>query len=251
MHARTGLVATLVLAVVFPCFAGQPAAPAKAEDPLDAITRRLAGAKVTVEAEKEHPDKVFDLIRNATGVNIVIEPAVRTRWETETVSLRLKDVSALSAFYHVVRNLDLVATYANEAFVITTPQKAQPHPQVTIYDIRDMVTSPRGGRMPPSLFGAQIDPLFYRYHDKLGAVSGRPGSRDPFAELELVDRYPADPIGEIIADIIEEQARAKGLDVSISYRAGYLVVVEQPKATRLPLTPAEIKKGTTAATSAK
>jgi len=250
MSARTALATTLILAIALPCLAAQPAKNAKADDPLDVITKRLAGAKVTIEADKEHPDKVFDLIRNAANVNIVIEPAVRRRWETETVTLKLKDVSALSAFYHVVRNLDLVAAYANEAFVITTPDKAQPHPQVTIYDIRDMVTPPRGNRQPPSLFGAQVDPLFYRYHERLGAVSGTKGSNDPFADLELVDRYPADPIGEVIADIVQEQARAKGLGVSVSYRAGYLVVVEQPKATRLPLTPSEIKKARTD-TSAK
>ena len=245
MNGRVALTTILALAIILPTSAAL--APATGIDKgLAEATQRLASTKLSVEIEKGDPDKVLDLIRDAAKVNIVVDPPVRHRWETETVTLKLNDVSALSAFYHVLHNLDLVASYSNEAFVVNLPDKYEPSPQVTIFDIRDIITQPKGNRLPPMLFGAQIDPLYYWYRGRLGAVS--PGAKryDPFAALELVDSYPPDHIGQVIADTIGQAIAAKRPGVSVSYHDGYLVVVEQPKAARIPITPDEQDKATAA-----
>lgn len=247
MSGRVVLTAILALAITLPTF-GAPAPATGIDKGLAEATQRLASTKLSVEIEKEDPDKVLDLIRDAAKVNIVVDPPVRRRWETETVTLKLKDISALSAFYHVLHNLDLVASYSNEAFVVNLPDKYEPNPQVTIFDIRDLINQPRGNRLPPQLFGAQIDPLYYWYRGQLGAVSPGTLRNDPFAQLELVDSYPPDHIGQVIADTIGQAIAAKRPGVSVSYHDGYLVVVEQPKAARIPITPEEQDKATAATT---
>jgi len=98
------------------------------------------------------------------------------------------------------------------------------------------------------LFGAQIDPLYYWYRGQLGAVSPGTVRNDPFAQLELVDSYPPDHIGQVIAETIGQAIAAKRPGVSVSYHDGYLVVVEQPKTARIPITPEERDKATAATT---
>ena len=236
MSGRSALVAVVVAALAVPCFA----APAPASDKGFAeVTKRLATTKVTIEADKLDPDKALDIIRDAAKVNIVVDPPVRRQWETQTLSLKLKDVSALAAWYHVLHNLDLSASYANEAFIVNQADKYQPNPKVTIFDIRDLTEATRGMRLPPTLFGAQIDPLWYWYRGQLGAVSGSPTSRDPFAELDYLNNYPPDQIGEIIAETVGRAIAAKNPGASVAYYDGYLVVTEQPKTARLPITPEE------------
>ena len=248
MSGRSALVAILILAVALPCLAAQPEPPPGIDKGLAEATKRLATTKVTIEVDKGDPDKALDQIRDIAKVNIVVDPPVRKRWETETLTLKLKDVSALAAFYHVLHSLDLTASYANEAFVINLPDKYQPNPQVSIFDIRDIIETPKGNRLPPTLFGTQIDPLYYLYRGQLGAVSGSATSRDPFGDLDLLDRYPPDHIGEVIAQTIGQAIAAKNPGVSVSYHDGYLVVTEQPKAARLPITPDERQKATAGTT---
>lgn len=243
MSGRSALVAILIVALAAPCLVAAPAS----DKGLAEVTKRLASAKVTVELDKGDPDKALDIIRDAAKINIVVDPPVRKQWETQTVTLKLKDISALSAFYHILHNLNLSASFANEAFIVNLPDKYQPNPQVTVFDIRDITEASRSFRVHPTVFGAQIDPLWYWYRGQLGAVSGSSTSRDPFAELENLDRYPPDHIGEVIAETVGRAVSAKNPDVSISYYDGYLVVTEQPKAARLPITPEEQDKaaGTT------
>ena len=248
MSGRSTLVAMLILAVALPCLAAEPPAAPQMDKGLAEATQRLASVKISIQADKEDPDKVLDAIRDKAKINIVVDPAVRKQWETETVTLKLNDVSALSAFYHVLHNLNLTASFANEAFIVNPPGKYDPHPQVTIYDIRDITEVARGTRQPPMLFGTQIDPLHYWYRGQLGAVSGTTSPRDPFAVLELIDRYPADHIGEVIAQTIGKALAARNPGVSVSYYEGYLVVTEQPKAARLPITPDEQAKATAGTT---
>ncbi|HPD14054.1 MAG TPA: hypothetical protein PLE19_03850 [Planctomycetota bacterium] len=216
--------------------AAQPT-EAEAENSLEAITRKLAAARMEeVNVDKKDPDAVFDLIRDRAKVNLVVDPEARRQLEGKSVSLKLRGVTALSVLQHVLRQVDCVTAYADEALVVTTAAAAQPHPQITIYDIRDMTIAPKGSRLPPTLFGSQIDPLYYYWiRTQLGPTTGGPGVRDPFWELELIDKYPDDPIGEVIARTIQE--KFKGTGVSVSYYDGYLVVVEQPKAARVPVLP--------------
>jgi len=247
MSGRLALVAALLVAAALPCLAAEPQAP-EIDKGLAEATKRLASTKVAIEADKQDPDKVLDTIRDKAGVNIVIDPPVRRKWETETITLKLKDVSALAAFYHVLHNLDLTASYANEAFVVNLPDKYEPYPQVTIHDIRDITETPKGNRLPPMLFGTQIDPLWYWYRGQLGAVSGSYRGRDPWGELEYLDRYPPDHIGEVIAATIGQAISAKNPGASVTYHDGYLVVVTQPKAARLPITPDEQAQATAGTT---
>jgi hypothetical protein len=217
-----------------------PATSAQAaaqENSLEAITQRLATTKADWEIDKQEPDKALDEIRTKANVNIIVEGAARKLWEGKTVSLKLKGASALSALHHILRQIDLVTAYAEEALVVTTAEDAQPDPQVTIYDIRDITEVARSTRVPAMLFGSQIDPLYYYWiRTQLGPVSGAGINRDPFWELELVDKYPPDHIGEVIAKTFQEKL-GKDAKVSVSYHDGYLVVVEQPKATRVPVLP--------------
>jgi len=211
--------------------------------------KRLADTKLTIAVENADPDKVLDTIRDQAKVNIVVDPAARKRWADQTVTLKLKDVSAISALAHLLRQLDLASFYADEALVVTATQTVQPHPQITIYDVRDLALMHRAPRLPPTLFGAQLDPLYYYWiRTQLGPTSGTTERRDPFWELELVDEYPPDHrIGELLAATVQELIGGKDLGLTVTYHDGYLVVVEQPKAGRLPVTPAQIKKATTEA----
>ena len=248
MRERLIPVAFLVVAVACVAIAGQARAAAAPDSSLEGIMQRLGSSRLDVEVDKQEPDKVLDLVREKANVNIVVEPAARRQWEGQLVTLKLKGVSALSVLNHVLRQVDLVTSYGDEALVVTTAKAVQPHPQVTIYDIRDITEAPKGNRLPPTLFGSQIDPLYYYWiRSQLGPVSGAGGPRDPFWELELVDKYPADQIGEVIAKTFQEKFKDTG--VSVSYHDGYLVVVEQPKATRVPVRPPEVKKA--AGTSAE
>ena len=47
----------------------------------------------------------------------------------------------------------MVTSYGDEALIVTTPGSAQPHPQVTVYDIRDITETARGSRLPPGRVG--------------------------------------------------------------------------------------------------
>jgi hypothetical protein len=250
MSARVALMAVLVVGVAFTSVAGEAPAAATAGNALDALTQRLAATKLSIEVEKQNPDKVFDIIRNAANVNIVIDPAVRIRWEQETVTLRLKDVSALSAFRTLLNQLDLCATYADEAFAITTPKSIQPDPQVSVYDIRDLTTAKRSFRLPPEVLGAQIDPLPYWFRNRvqLGDSADYDKFKEFMDQLDLVNYEAPDPIGDIIAQTVQRATGGKEGGISVTYRDGYLIVVEQPKPTRLPLTPTEIGKATTGTT---
>ena len=104
--------------------------------------------------------------------------------------------------------------------------------------VKDIVEPIRSFRTPPMLFGSQIDPLYYYWiRTQLGPVSGSGGSQngfyDPFWEFDLIDRYPPDSIGQVLADTIERQVGGKELGISVTYRDGYLIIVEQPKPPRV------------------
>ncbi|HUT36652.1 MAG TPA: hypothetical protein VNE39_24395 [Planctomycetota bacterium] len=236
MEKRLALAAVLIVAVVLPSFAGQPAA-GPPENSLEAITQRLAGTRMEeVNVDKKDPDAVFDLLRDAAKVNIVVEADARRALEGKSVTLKLRGASALSVLQHTLRQVGLVTTYADEALVVATEDSAKPHPQVTIYDIRDVTEATKGSRLPPTLFGSQLDPLYYYWiRAHIGPVAGAHGTRDPFWEMELLDKYPPDHIGEVIAATFQEKFKDTG--VSVRYMDGYLVVVEQPKAARVPILP--------------
>ncbi|MBM4033296.1 MAG: hypothetical protein FJ291_16145 [Planctomycetes bacterium] len=235
MVRSLSLVTTLALAVALPTFAGE--AGGAGDNSLEAITQRLAAARIEeVNVDKKDPDSVFDLIRDTAKINIVVEADARRALEGKAVSLKLRGVTALSVLQHVLRQVNLVSVYADEALVVATEDSAKPHPQVKIHDIRAITEFPKGSRLPPTLFGTQIDPLYYYWiRTQLGPVSGGYGKRDPFWELELLDKYPPDHIGEVIAKTFQEKLKDSG--VSVSYHDGYLVVVEQPKAARVPVLP--------------
>jgi hypothetical protein len=221
-----------------------PAAPAAVlpkppaaglDQSFQAITLRLAEARISMEAQEMPPDQVLDLIRKAGSVNIVVTPEVRAAWADRTVTLRLDSVSALSAFHHLLRHLDVCSFYADEAMVVTTPKAIEPAPRVTVYDIRGLVEAPRSFRTPPTVFGSQIDPLYYyfRHTDPVSSFAGARSLREFMDDLEYLERYPPDPYGEIIADVISKQIGAKERGVSVTYRDGYLIVAEQPPPARL------------------
>lgn len=233
------LVAVGLVAVV----AGEGAAQAAPGGGFEALTRRMADAKVSVNAEQSPPDQVFDLIRKAAGVNIVIRPDVRKAWEGKTVSMTLDDVSALSAFHHLLRYLDLSAFYADEAMVVTTPESVRPAPQIYVYDIRDIVDAPRSFYLPPTLFGSQIDPLHYYFKelDPEFLFQDTRNFTEFIADMDSLERYPPDPFGHVIADVIERKTNARERGVSVTYEAGYLIVVEQPTPARLAPGEGDIK----------
>jgi hypothetical protein len=223
--------------------AGEAAKP-KLDNSVEALTRRLAEARVTLEVEKQNPDRVLDFVRDAAQVNILVDPDVREEWEAQTLTLKLKhEVSALSAFHHILRQVNMVAVFMNEAFVITRPEKSQPHPQITVYDIRDIIEASRGFRTEPTVFGSQIDPLYYGWiRSRYGERVGEDGRRDPFHVFEYLDRLPPDEFGSVVAQTVQKMAAEKKLDVSVTYYDGYLVVVHQPKAGRLQVTADELEK---------
>ncbi len=227
------LVALLLVAFVSSSLAGQPAG----DNTLEAITQRLIAAKIDeVNVEKKDPEAVLDLVRDAAKVNLVVEPDARRALEGKTITIKLRGVTALSVLQHVLRQVNLVSTYADEALVVATEEAAKPHPQISMYDIRDITEAPKGNRLPPTLFGSQLDPLYYYWiRNQISPIAGFPGRRDPFWELELLDKYPPDHIGEVIA--LTAQERFKDTGVSVKYYDGYLVVVQQPKAARVPVVP--------------
>jgi len=239
MKAPVPVCLCLCVLLALPCAAATTLSVKGPDNSFQSITMRLADARVSVDAQAIPPDQVLDLIRKAGSVNIVVAPDVREAWAAKTVTMKLDNVSALSAFHHLLRHLDLCSFYADEAMVVTTPQAVQPAPRVSVYDIRDITEASRGFRLPPTVFGSQIDPLHYyfRHYDPVSGFVGQGGFREFMDDLEYLERYPPDPYGEIIADVISTQTNAKERGVSVTYRDGYLIVVEQPKPARL--TPGE------------
>jgi len=222
-------------------FAAAALAGQAADNSLEATLKRLGSAKMDVTLEKQGPEAVFDLVRDAARVNIVVTPEAQRALAGKTITLKLKGVSALSVLSHALRQLGLVSTYADEALVVTTEEAARPHPQITVYDIRDITLSAPGSRLPPQLFGSQVDPLYYYWlRTRFQGLDQLAPAEDPFAELQYLDTYPPDRIGEIIARAIQE--RLKGTGVSVTYQDGYLVVVEQPRVPRVPPLPPRPKK---------
>ena len=236
MARRLVLAALLVSGLATPVLAGEATEAAAAENSLEAMTVRLAGVRLNVEVEKQEPERVLDLIRDAAKVNIVVGPDARAQLEGRAVSLKLKNVTALSALQQMLRQLGMVTTYGDEALIVATAESAAPQPQITVYDIRDL-TERRGERLPPTVFGSQVDMLYYYWiRTQLGPRAGTDGNRDPFWEFDLVNRYPPDHIGEVIAKTVQEKF-GKDTGVSVTYHDGYLVVVEKPKPTRVPVMP--------------
>ncbi|NQT88996.1 hypothetical protein HQ560_19665 [bacterium] len=238
------LVVAAVLLLSCAVVAGEAAATPKIDNSVEALMRRMDEARVTLEVEKQNPDRVLDFVRDAARVNILVDPKVREQWEAQTLTLKLKsEVSALSAFHHILRQVNMVAVYTNEAFVITLPEKNQPHPQIAVHDVRDILEASRGFRTPPTIFGSQIDPLYYGWiRSNYGDRIGEDGRRDPLHVFEYLDRLPPDQIGSVIAQTVQKMAAAKNLDISVTYNDGYLVVVHQPKAGRLQISADELQK---------
>ena len=164
MNSRLALMACGLLAIAALGWAGEPTQPPRRATASMRSWRRLNAAKVSIDAEKVNPDKVLDQIRKDANVNIVVDPGVRKAWETETVTLKLKDVSGFSALSHVLRQVNVAATYEEDALVITAPQAVVLPPKITMYPVMDIIEPIRGFRLPPTLFGNQIDPLFYYYN---------------------------------------------------------------------------------------
>ncbi|TFG87953.1 MAG: hypothetical protein E4H17_03055 [Gemmatimonadales bacterium] len=226
----------VVTVLLLSCVALAAEAPKpQVDNSLEGLTRRLAEARVTLEVEKQNPDRVLDFVRDAARVNILVDPDVREEWEAQTLTLKLKnEVSALSALHHILRQVNMAAVYTNEAFVITRPEKNQPPPQITVYDVRDIIESTRGFRTQPTIFGSQIDPLYYGWiRSHYGERIGEDGRRDPLRVFDYLDRLPPDQIGSVIAQTVQKMAAEKKLDISVTYDDGYLVVVHQPRAGRL------------------
>jgi len=235
MLRRATYIVLVALAAAW-CWAAQ-----EGENTLEATIKRLSSTRLDVELDKQAPEAVFDLLRDAARVNIVVAPKAQRALAGKTITLKLKGVSALSVLSHALRQLDLVSTFADEALLVTTEEAVKPHPQITVYDIRDITEMPRGSRLPPQLFGSQIDPLdYYWWRTRFQGLERLAPGDDPFAELELLDTYPPDRIGEIIAKTIQE--KLKGAGVSVTYQDGYLVVVEQPRVPRVPPVPPTEKK---------
>ncbi len=244
MNWRLALTACGLLAVAALGWAGEPTQAPPQGNSFDATMARLNATKMSIDADKVNPDKILDQIRKDANVNIVVDPAVRKAWETETVTLKLKDVSGFSALSHVLRQLDVAATYEEDALVIAAPQAVAPQPRITMYPVKDLIEPIRSFRLPPTLFGVQIDPLYYYWtRTQLGPVAGtgygQNPSFDPFWEFELINRYPPDSFGQVLAETIERQVGGKELGISVTYRDGYLIVVEQGKPPRIGAQQAE------------
>ena len=227
------LAAFAIAAMTLPTMAGEQGAPAPAANTLEAIAQRLVAVRLDMEVDKQDPDKVLDLVRDGAKVNIVVEPAARREMEGKTVSLKLKGVTALTVLQQVLRQLNLVSTYGDEALIVTTAEAAKPAPQMTVYDIRDLTATTRSYRVPPDVFGSQIDMVYYYWlRTQIGPRAGaRP---DPFWEFDLLDHYPPEQIGEAIAETLTERL-GKDSGVSVTYRDGFLIVITQPKAARVPV----------------
>ena len=237
MARRLVLAALLVSGLAMPGLAGEATEAAATENSLEAITARLAGVRLNVEVEKQEPERVLDLIRDAAKVNIVVGPDARAQLEGRAVSLKLKNVTALSALQQMLRQLGMVSTYGDEALIVATIESAAPQPQIKVYDIRDLTEGTRGFRLPPDVFGSQVDMLYYYWiRTQLGPTAGTGVNKDPFWEFDLINRFPPDSIGEVIAKTVQEKF-GKDTGVSVTYHDGYLVVVEKPKPTRVPVMP--------------
>ena len=249
MRARMVVAACVVAVVAAPCLAGAPAAPAKADSAFLTLTKRLASVKVSLDLAAKPPEEAFELIRKAGSVNIVVAPDAEKALAGKTVTLKLNDVSALSAFHHVLRYLNLCASYADGAYVITAPEAVEPPPKISLYDIRDLTEARRTFRLPPTLFGAQIDPLYYyfRFYGRDTGFAEPQSIRAFLNDLESVDRHDPEPIGAIIAETVSRAIDAKKRGITVSYRGGYLIVVQKREPARISpgegdLTPESFKE---------
>jgi type II secretory pathway component GspD/PulD (secretin) len=105
------------------------------------IKNQLESYRVNLEFEDAPLDAVIEYLRSITGINIVIDPEVKTELEASgtTVRLKLMDIPVGDALEILLANeVDLTYTFHDDVLLVTKKSKAFGNPIPRFHDIRDI-----------------------------------------------------------------------------------------------------------------
>jgi len=105
------------------------------------IKNQLKSYRVNLDFEDAALDAVIDYLRSITGINMVIDPEVKTELEASgtTVRLKLTNIPVGDALEILLANQeDLAYTFQEDVLLITKGSKAFGKPVPRFHDIRDI-----------------------------------------------------------------------------------------------------------------
>lgn len=116
---------------------------ARADAPDRAILEKLNATKVELKFENAEFAAVVAHLRDATGLNLMVDAKAQEAVQNHPVTLRLTGLSAASALRWLLAAQDLTWKVAEGVIWITTREAAvEPH-ELRLYDVTDIVSQPR------------------------------------------------------------------------------------------------------------
>jgi hypothetical protein len=197
-------------------------AAAPADEPArDEAVRKLNTMKVTVDFEDLKLQDALDYLREATGLNLVLQAKAGQAAGDERIKLRVKELSVKSILKLMLAPKGLAATWKEGAIVICPQEELEESMTIQMYDVRALMIKLQDFPGP-----------------KVELVT--PNGKGPLTGAEFVlAQEPTEVIGEdLLITLMKENTGGRSWEnpkASISMARGMLVVTQTSK------THAEIK----------
>lgn len=117
---------------------GASSRPAAGPPAWETELRRALDKRISVDWRQKPLAAALDEIAQVTEANLVLSPKVDD--DQTTVTLRLKDVSALNALQLVLEQTHLAMIFQNEALCVVHPALAYGELQLRLLDVRDLLS---------------------------------------------------------------------------------------------------------------
>ena len=99
--------------------------------------RRLKSVRVSVDFRNHPLSGALDELREATGLNLVLDAGADGR--EKRVTLRLRNVSAGSALRLMLESMELSFAFRHGAIVVAPPGRFPGRTRLEIYDVKSLV----------------------------------------------------------------------------------------------------------------
>jgi hypothetical protein len=144
---------------------------------LQEIESRLSTRIPEVDFDATPLEDAIGVIRTMTQLNIILDPATRQDHATDTVTLKLKNLSVKTVLKIMLGDKKLTLVY-REGVVVVAPQEQVNQKVVTrVYDVRDMVyktksfPGPKVELIPPNSTGSgQLAGAIFEIDNEGGGV---------------------------------------------------------------------------------
>lgn len=182
------------------------------------VWAKLATQRVSLDFDDAPVLEVFKFLRQTSGVNLVVDQAVRADagLDDKRVSLEVTEIPLRSALSLVLDFVELVVRWRHGVLLVTTPDRARGDASLQIYDVRDITYK------LTNFPGPKIE---------LASGSGAEDGGLSFGGDEGDDATPTtDEIVETVKSALGEAADAPGCSLAIL--GGLLVVRQSPEGHR-------------------